>query len=26
MKQERVRISELVGFIRNNMKNYVRGQ
>jgi glycyl-tRNA synthetase len=26
MKQERVAISELVSFIRNNMKNYVRGQ
>jgi len=26
MKQERVKIAELVGFIRNNMKNYQRGQ
>jgi glycyl-tRNA synthetase len=26
MKQERVAISELVSFIRNNIKNYVRGQ
>ena len=26
MKQERVKVAELVGFIRNNMKNYVRGQ
>ncbi|NNM66626.1 MAG: glycine--tRNA ligase [Spirochaetales bacterium] len=26
MKQERVKIAELSGFIRNNMKNYRRGQ
>jgi glycyl-tRNA synthetase len=26
MKQERVKITELVGFIRNNIKNYQRGQ
>jgi len=26
MKQERVAIADLVGFIRNNIKGYVRGQ